>query len=341
MVAIDSHSSHPILVVGPAWIGDMVMAHSLFQLLHQEIHVLAPAWTEPLLKRMPEVHRTIPMPIPHGKLHFKQRYQLAKQLKNVSYTQAILLPNSVKSALIPWLAGIKKRTGWVGEWRFGLLNDYRWLNKNNLPLMVERFAALSLPANTPLPDPLPLPRLTICPTNLAKVITLYHLSPNNRPILGLCPGAAFGPSKCWPATYYATLAKEKIEQGWQVWLFGSKNDQQIAKTIQKEVDNINLVDLTGRTPLDHAIDLMSLTTQVVTNDSGLMHIAAALDRPLVALYGSTSPVFTPPLSKKACILQLDLPCQPCFKRKCPLKHFNCMNQLLPHQVLTALENLPQ
>ena len=342
-----SHKSEPqkILVVGPAWIGDMVMAHGLLQILkqrdpHSIIDVLAPQWSLPLLDRMPEVHTTLTMPIGHGALRVRERYGLARHLRSKDYDEAIVLPNSFKSALIPWFAGIKKRTGWLGECRWGLLHHPRSLNKKALPLMVQRFVALGLPPYDPLPTPLPTPRLTIQPQQVEQVLRRYDLHPQEKPVLALCPGAEFGPAKRWPTAHYATVAKAKLAQGWQVWIFGSKKDQPIAHAIQTLLQN-KAVDLTGRTTLGDAIDLMSVTQQVVTNDSGLMHMAAALSRPLVAVYGSTSPTFTPPLNGQARIVSLGLPCSPCFKRECPLGHFQCMTALTPTTVLQALEELSQ
>ncbi|MHA7841039.1 MAG: lipopolysaccharide heptosyltransferase II [Gammaproteobacteria bacterium] len=345
MVNTPSDQSKNILVIGPSWVGDMVMTHALLQRLKHchplgTIDVLAPDWSRPLLDRMPEINNAISMPIGHGALQWRKRYQLAHQLRSNDYQQAIVLPNSFKSALIPWFAHIKKRTGWLGECRWGLLNDCRKLNKKKYPLMIERFVALGFNRNDPLPSRLPLPRLTTNPQQVKSVLQHYGLKQGEQPILGLCPGAEFGPAKRWPESHYSAVAKEKLAQGWQVWIFGSKNDQPIAETIQTLI-NHKAVDLTGRTPLAHAIDLMSVTQQVVTNDSGLMHIAAALDRPLVAIYGSTSADFTPPLNQQARVLQLHLPCSPCFKRECPLGHLHCMTKLTPNTVLAALEELSQ
>ena len=334
-----------ILVIGPSWIGDMVMAHTLLLTLkqrhpHSTIDVLAPDWSLPLLHRMPEVHKALAMPIGHGTLGLRKRYQLANTLRHHRYEEAIVLPNSFKSALIPWFAGIKKRTGWLGEYRWGLINDHRTLDKKLLPLMIERFIALGLNSHDPLPSPLPIPRLTIQPQQVEKVLRAYGLQNHEQPVLGLCPGAEFGSAKRWPHTHYSAVAKEKLAQGWQVWIFGSRKDQPVAQAIQRTLNN-KAIDLTGRTSLAEAIDLMSVTHQVVTNDSGLMHVAAALNRPLVALYGSTSSDFTPPLNKESRILQLGLPCSPCFKRECPLGHLQCMTALSPEVVLQSLEEFSQ
>lgn len=318
----------------------MMMAQSLFQILrHQnpdcELHVLAPKWSEALLSRMPQVNKSIVLPFKHGELQLKKRYQLAKKLVKENYSQAIVLPNSFKSALIPFWANIPKRTGWLGEYRFGLLNDIRFLNKKKFPLMVQRFAALgSSQCSVPRAgaSDLPIPTLNITSENIQLALAKHQLQISAKPILALCPGAEFGPSKCWPAKYYATVANQKLNEGWNVWIFGSPNDVSIAVEIQT-LTHERCINLTGKTTLAEAVDLLSLAKTVITNDSGLMHIAAAVGCEVIALYGSTSPVFTPPLTPKAHVLQKNLSCQPCFKRQCPLKHHQCMELLLPEEVI--------
>ncbi|EKD78188.1 MAG: hypothetical protein ACD_42C00008G0003 [uncultured bacterium] len=328
-----------ILIIGPAWVGDMMMAQVLFRLLRQhnpacEIHVLAPAWSEALLSRMPEVNKSIVLPVGHGQLQLAKRYQFAKQLRAEKYDQAIVLPNSFKSALIPYWAAIPVRTGWLGECRFGLLNDIRYLNKKIFPKMVERFAALAFARDMMIPANCPTPTLCINHKNTDVALQKHNLK-TDKLILALCPGAEFGPSKCWPAEYYAAVANQKLSEGWQVWLFGSANDVIIAEAIQQHTQQ-KCVNLSGKTSLSDAVDLLSLVNYVVTNDSGLMHIAAALNRNVIAIYGSTSPDFTPPLSDRAKIIKLNLDCQPCFQRQCPLKHHNCMKQLRLERVLREM-----
>lgn len=330
-----------ILVVGPAWVGDMIMAQSLFKLLH-EVHpnltldVLAPEWTFALLARMKEVNLAIPMPIGHGKLQLKERYRLGKALREQQYDQAIVLPNSFKSALIPWFARIKKRTGYIGEYRYGLLNDARKLDKKRGPLMIEQFMALGLPANQTLPNISAFYPSFVIDTSTRETTRLKHQPiSRGKPILALCAGAEFGPAKRWPAAYYAYVAEQKMVEGWDVWLFGSPKDRAITDEIMK-LTNQQCENLAGRLQLNETIDLLSFAHGVITNDSGLMHAAAALNKPLIAIYGSTSPAFTPPLGKKATILQLKLSCQPCFKRECPLKHLRCLNDISPKEVLQAM-----
>jgi len=335
-----SSKPHNILVIGPAWIGDMVMAQSLFKLLKQRydnvvIDVLAPAWTFSILSCMPEVSNAIEMPITHGEVKLRARYQLAKSLRTKQYDQAIVLQNSFKSALIPWLARIPKRTGWVGECRYIVLNDARRLDKNRYPLMIEQFMALALKPNDPLPTVYSYPEFNV--SKASQDAALAKLKPiwRGRPILALGAGAAFGPAKRWPEDYFADVANQKLSEGWDIWLFGSEADRPITDKIMKMTDN-RCENISGKTELFETIAMLSLVSGVVTNDSGLMHMAAALKKPVIALYGSTSPAFTPPLSHSAKILKLDLECQPCFKRDCPLGHHRCMRDLTPASVLTAM-----
>ncbi len=324
-----------ILVVAPSWVGDTVMAQPMFRLLHERhanlaLDVLAPPFTLPLLSRMPEVRRGIVARFGHGELKFNDRRRLARELQTERYDQAIILPNSLKSALIPWLAKIPQRTGFRGEMRYGVLNDLRKLDEQALPKMVERFAALALDRDTQLPHPLPMPRLS---ANLAnsKIIVKKYILTEDKPIAIFCPGAEYGPAKRWPAQHYGSLAKHAAQQGYAVWLIGSPKDAAIGEAIVRASGH-ECVNLCGKTSLEDAIDLISTAALVVTNDSGLMHVAAALDRPMLALYGSSSPAFTPPLSAQARIVKIDIPCSPCFKRECPLGHFNCMQQLTPEYV---------
>lgn len=241
-----------ILIIGPAWVGDMVMAQTLFKLLKQRypqviIDVLAPAWSAPLLSRMPEVAQFLVLPFKHGEFKFRERYQFAQQLKSSHYDQAIILPNSFKSAFIPFFANIPIRTSWRGEMRWFLLNDIRYLNKEKLPLMIERFMALALNKNETIPKPYPRPTLVISANERDQALNKHQLTVTQKPILALCPGAEFGPAKRWPAEYYGEIANKKLAEGWDVWIFGSAKDQAEAEIIQKITQNA-CVDLTGKLP---------------------------------------------------------------------------------------------
>lgn len=282
---------------------------------------------------MPEVADTIALPFGHGDLRLGERRRFAKGLP--AYERAVVLPNSWKSALVPWHAGIPVRTGYRGEMRYGVLNDVRVLDEATLPLIVERYAALAQPAGEALRRPLPEPRLAI--DENARRATLARLGlTTDKPVAAFAPGAEYGPAKRWPARHFATLAAALIERGYQVWLMGSRKDAVVTAEIQRLCGGA-CVDFAGRTSLDEAIDLMSFAQRVVTNDSGLMHIAAALDRPTAAIFGSSSPAFTPPLSAKARVITLRLSCSPCFARTCPLGHTNCLVTLEPARVLEALD----
>ena len=334
-----------ILIIGPSWVGDMVMAQTLFTCLKQrhpdcQIDVLAPDWSRPILERMPEVRNALSFPLGHGVLELATRRKIGKSLAG-QYDQAILLPNSLKSALVPFFAGIPKRTGWKGEMRYGLLNDVRNLDKQRLPLMIERFMALAYEPDAALPKPYPQPRLVIDNASREAALAKFGLS-LDRPVLALCPGAEFGEAKRWPAEHYAKVAELKIRAGWQVWLFGSKNDHPGCEEIcARLIPGLReeSVNLAGETSLAEAIDLLSCAGAVVSNDSGLMHVAAALNRPLVAVYGSTSPQFTPPLADQVEIVRLGLDCSPCFERTCRFGHYNCLRELKPRPVIEALQRL--
>jgi len=298
------------------------------------IDVLAPPWTEKLLRQMPEVHDVIVNPFPHGAFAFFARRSLGMQLREAQYDQAIVLPNSWKSALVPFFAGIPVRTGFVGEMRYGLLSDARNLNKNRLPLMVERFAQLAEAPLAEIPRPLPSPHLQVSAAQREQTLNKLGLT-LDKPVAVFCPGAEYGPAKRWPPQYYAELAQYLRTQGYAVWLIGSPNDKEVADKIVA-LGNEPCRNLCGVTDLAEAIALLSYADLVVSNDSGLMHIAAALDRPMAAIFGSSSPQFTPPLSENAQVLRLNLPCSPCFKRECPLGHFNCMIKIPPKEVARHL-----
>jgi heptosyltransferase-2 len=331
-----------ILVIAPSWVGDCMLMQPMLMRLKQRhpgcrIDVLAPPWTEKLLRQMPEVDEVIINPFPHGALQLGARYRLGKRLRDAHYDQAIVLPNSLKSALVPFFARIPLRTGFVGEMRYGLLNDARKLDKQRLPLMVERFAQLAEDRHGEIPRPLANPRLTVSPDQRDAALHKLGLT-LEKPVAVFCPGAEYGPAKRWPVAYYAEIAQQLSGQGYAVWLVGSPKDKEVGDNIVA-LGNPDCRNLCGRTDLSDAIALLSCAKLVVSNDSGLMHIAAALDRPMLAIFGSSSPQFTPPLSNKSRILKLDLACTPCFKRECPLGHFECMIRLTPERVRDELQSL--
>ncbi len=321
----------------------MVMAQSLFKVLRKqqpdaEIDVLAPGWSLPLLERMPEVSDAIEMPVGHGGLELKTRYRLGRSLIERGYAQAILLPNSLKSALVPLWAKIPRRTGWVGEMRYGLLNDIRKLDKSSLTMTVQRFVALAYPPGADVVGEIPVPSLEVSGSDVDAARHDLGLEKSDGKLMILCPGAEYGPAKCWPRDRYGELARRMIDQGWTVWLFGSDKDSAVCSGVNSVAGN-KCVDLSGRTTLAQAVDLMSLADAVVSNDSGLMHVAAALDRPLVAIYGSSDPGFTPPLNPRNKILHLGLDCGPCFKRECPEGDLKCLKGIDVDTVCAAVRQL--
>ncbi len=332
-----------VLVVAPSWIGDMVMAQSLLKLLRarspdRPIDVLAPEATLPLVQRMPEVSLGIAMKAGHGELRLGYRKGLGEKLRERGYRRAYVLPNSFKSALVPFFADIPERTGFRGEYRYVLINDMRMLSASRLPRMVDRFVALGVGINDPLPD-IEHPRLMVDESNRVKRLEALELQ-LDAPVLGLCPGAEYGDAKQWPGSHFAALADYAVSQGMQVWIFGGPGDQHAATEVIERASpetRGRVRNLAGRTSILDAVDLLSLCSLVVTNDSGLMHVACAVGCPVAVLYGSTSAAFTPPLSELAEIFTDNLSCSPCYKRKCPLGHKNCLNQLQPTRLFETVD----
>lgn len=332
-----------ILVVAPSWIGDTVLSQPLLTLIKQQhptarIEVLAPAWSAPLLARMDEVDAIITSPFAHGEFNFWARYALGRRLSSAvhldtashNFSRAYVLSNSWKSALVPFFARIPQRIGYHGEARYGLLTERHRLDKALHPQLAQRYAALI----GPVPEMLPRPALQSSPAQQSAARQALELPAQGAPVI-FCPGAEYGPAKRWPAWHFAKLAQRIVAPDTPIWLLGSSKDVVIGEQIVQASDGA-AVNLCGKTSLDQAIDLIATARAVVTNDSGLMHVAAALDRPLVALYGSSSPLYTPPLSPVAHIVRKDLPCSPCFKRECPLGHLDCLNGLKPDDVIKFL-----
>jgi heptosyltransferase-2 len=335
-------SNKTILVIAPAWVGDVVMSGALLRELKKcypdaHIDVLANIYLKPVLQRMPEVRNVLISNFKHGELSLLKRYEVAKRLRGNSYTDVYILPNSLKSSLIPFWSNIPHRVGWVGEQRYFFINDIRF-NRKKIKLMVERFVALGYEKNEKVPKDFLRPKLESSQQNLEQVLTRLQLKKSQKPILAICPGAEHGTSKRWPWKHFAEVAKQKANEGWDVWILGSIKEQTLALDIQKKCGAC-CCDLTGKTDLGEAIDLISMVQMVIANDSGLMHVAAALDVPVVAIYGATESTFAPPLSKKSKALSLNLPCSPCKKSDCPLGHARCLYDLNPGMVLKAIDDL--
>jgi len=331
--------SRKILITGPAWVGDMVMAQSLFITLKKhdpEVHidVLAPEWSIPLLKRMPEIAQGITLPLGHGDLGLGIRWKIGRELRKAHYDQAIILPRSMKSALIPFFSRARIRTGYLGEMRYGILNDIRPLDKHILTQTVQRHVTLGLPRTATLPPEIPRPKLTVNIENQQRLIDHFKLD-NKTPTIALMPGAEYGPAKRWPEEHYAELTGMLMNEGFQVLIFGSEKEAPLADKIIS-LSGKEALNLCGKTRLEDAIDLIASCNAAVSNDSGLMHIAAAVNCPIVAIYGSSTPDYTPPLSENASIIYHRLDCSPCFKRECPLGHTDCLHGINAEEVYETL-----
>ncbi len=331
-----------ILIVAPSWIGDTILAQPLFARLHGKhpgliLDAFAPAWAAPVLARMRQIRRVIPNPFAHGELNLAGRWRAGRALAAEGYDAAIVLPNSWKSALLPRFAGIPQRIGFRGEARGLLLNRIRRLDAAALPQLAQRYALLAEDAGAQQPAPLAAPHLDVIPDSVRATLAALGLSAAPAPIV-FCPGAEYGPAKRWPARHFAALARRLAAADFPVWLIGSAKDAAVGAEIEALSGGAGR-NLCGRTDLAQAIDLLSCARLVVSNDSGLMHVAAALDRPLVALYGSSSTAYTPPLSQRVRLVSLGLECSPCFERECPLGHFKCLNGLLPDRVFDEIHGV--
>ncbi len=337
-----------ILIIAPSWLGDIIMSQSLLKILKSQdpqciIDVYAPAYTLPILKRMPEVNNYIINPFSHGTFNLKQRFLEGKKLQKYNYNCVFVLPNSLKSALIAFFAKIPDRRGFKGESRYFILNNMR-TNKDDFPRMVERYAALAfdkkqVKSAQDLP-PIPNPKLSIHSIS-AELLNKLQIN-LNRPLLALGCGANYGPSKLWPVENFAEISNRWIEQGGAVLALGSKKDGITVEAISKNINHNNLkyfYNIAGKTDLTEALDLVGASTAAICNDSGLMHTVAAADIPQVCIFGSTSTKYTPPLSDKAICLEATVPCHPCFKRTCRFNTYACLKEISPDMVWQALKKL--
>ena len=335
-----------ILIIGPSWVGDSVMAQTLYKCLKKEepnctIDVISPSWTLPVIQRMPEISESISSPFLHGDIKILSRYKFGKSLQKAGYERSITLANSLKSSLIPFFAKIPTRTGWLGEMRYGLLNDIRKLEPKRNYLMIEKFALLSSQETEISFEDLNYPSLKINFDNQEEKLDLFQID-TDLPCLAICPGAEFGPSKKWPAEYYAEVAEFYIRNGWNVLSLGSLNDKETGNKIEsfQGLDKENrFYNLIGETSLVDAVDLLAYCKRVVTNDSGLMHIAAAVGTPLVALYGPSSPEFTPPLIKSKKILRKIDGYEKIRKGDSEDGYHHSLLSIKPSEVIEALESL--
>ncbi|RWO61549.1 lipopolysaccharide heptosyltransferase II [Mesorhizobium sp.] len=325
--------SPTILVIGPRWVGDMVMAQCLFSALRElhpnaAIDVLAPAWAAPLVKRMPEIRRQVDLPLKSGALEFRMRRRFGRLLRG-HYDIAYVMPGSWKSALVPFFARIPRRVGYLKEMRYGLLTDIVALPDDVKRRTAQAYFGLAQGGT------FHAPKLAVEAKNQAALLGRFGLEA--KKFVALMPGAEFGPAKRWPSDRYAGLARDMMAKGFAVALFGSKNDAEVTAEIATLAPDV--VDLAGQTRLEDAIDLIAAARLAVSNDSGLMHVAAAVGTPIVAVYGSTSPHNTPPLAEQRELVWLGLSCSPCHRKICPLGHLNCLNTLEVAQVAAAAERL--
>ena len=333
------------LLISPNWIGDAVMAQPLLQLLQRQhpdrpIDVLAPAWVAPVWRAMAQVDSVIEAPFRHGALQLRERWRFARQLRQRGYAAAYVLPNTLKFALIPWLAGIATRVGYVGEMRYGLLNVVHRQDKKSPRPMVAFYAALAQVPDAPAPPlgGLPRPSLRATPEQIAAAEARSGLAPEQALIV-FAPGAEFGTAKRWPCGHFAALAATILQYSphAQVVLLGSAKDRAVGDEITAATSRV--INLAGATPLADAIALIARADAVVSNDSGLLHIASALNRRIVALYGPTDPLHAPPFSDQSRSLYLALDCAPCRQRECPLGHHRCLRDMTPDSVWQALRSM--
>jgi heptosyltransferase-2 len=320
----------------------MVMAHALLRDLRLRdaavvIDVLAPEWSLPLLGRMPEVRRGIALPVRHGELALNKRLAVARAMRTEHYTQAIVLPRSAKAALVPFLARIPRRTGFRGELRYGLINDVRPFDREALDQTVKRFRALGVDSPGTDPGPLLPPQLEADPVALQSLLDRHRLVAD-APVAALMPGAEYGPAKQWPAERFRELARALAHAGYRVWILGSEREAPLGRLMAEDLAGVT--DLCGRTSLVDAVDLLSAARVAVSNDSGLMHVAAAVGTHVIGIYGSSTPAFTPPLTERSTVVYRGLACSPCFARSCPLGHTDCLNGIDVAQIVAAVESVP-
>lgn len=320
------------------------MAQSLLKFIRQRdpearIDVLAPGWSLPIIARMPEVEQGIAAPWKSGELALKAQWRLARSLASHGYDKAIILPRSLKSALIPFFAGIPERVGFSGEGRTLLLTDARRrrptrVNGKVTDKTVWRYIGLG--ASQEEYDQYQFevlnPELTVEVDNVPGLLARMGLN-TERPAVAICPGAEFGPSKQWPLESHRALAGQLVERGYQVWVIGGPKDNDAGNQIADGQEGV--VNLCGKTRLEEVVDLFSICKKVVTHDSGLMHVAAAAGADIVAIYGSTSPEFTPPLTDAVQILRYPIECSPCFERTCRFGHYHCLTRISVEEVVSA------
>ena len=333
------------LVVAPQWIGDAVMTQPLLATLAargERLSVAALPWVAPVYRAMRQVAEVIDLPFAHGRLDWAQRRRIAAGMRG-QFDVAVVLPNSIKAALIPWLARIPTRVGYQGEGRFLLLNR-RLPNPGGRPPMVAFYSALAGGRASGSPGHGTVsrrPQLSFSPETLRAATQAAGVAAGAYWVFA--PGAEYGPAKCWPAEHYAALARSLFAaHGQAVLLLGSGKEAALCEQISQAAPGACVV-LAGKTALIDAMALIAAARGVVSNDSGLMHVAAAFGVPQAAVFGSTSPEHTPPLNPRAKVLwlkhELALDCSPCFDRTCRFGHTRCLTEVQPKRVQQALEQM--
>jgi heptosyltransferase-2 len=339
------------VIVFPNWVGDAVMAHALLKPIVQRYpnlkwDAMAIPSVEAIVRFMPEINHIHLFSLDHGRLQWKERSQLARQIRLMEYDIALILPNNLKSALIPWLAGIPIRVGHLGEFRYGLLTHLlkRPSIGGRTPKTMVRFyqSLISLFDIDPIQAEFIWPDLRVGGFLKQRVREKFSI---NGDFLVIAPGAEYGPSKQWKAHHIVRLIQLWIaERGGKVVLLGSPKDIEITAQIMELLNQSSfsleqVINLCGQTRLEEALALISQATAVVANDSGLMHAACALKIPVVAIYGPTSPLWAPPLGEHVKAVSLELACSPCRQRICPLGHHACMEDINAELIFASLKDV--
>lgn len=338
---MDHSTKENILVITPSWVGDCIMIQPFLALLKKhftscKITILAPPWTIDLTRHMIDADDFIECPIPWKKWQIKQRWEMAQEIKKHHFTRAYILPKSIQSALIPFWAKIPIRIGFLGKLRYGLLTHIHPLNPGDMPCVVARFSSLAYDDPSSAPEDGPLPKLFSLENNRRRLLQKLSLF-TSQPVIALCPDAEFGPSKEWPIEHFIQIASYYGIRGYQIWILGSEKAQAYGDQIVQEADTG--INLCGKATLNEIIDLLGLCNIVISNDSDLMYASIALNRPTIALYGSSTPDRTPLFAQNAHTISVNLPCSPCFRRQCPFKHTNCMAQISPALVKEKIDEL--
>ncbi|WP_449369681.1 lipopolysaccharide heptosyltransferase II [Thiomonas sp.] len=348
-----------VLLIAPQWIGDAVMAQPLVALLAgrgEQVSALGLPSVAPVLRAMPGVGEVIEAPFAHGRLDLGLRWRIAAELRDQGFERAYILGNNVKARLVPWLARIPRRIGHSGEARGLLLTDrieagvparareasepmalspvscrVPRIGQESRADMRQYYAALAQLDGSINGPALPEPTLLVPAAEAEAMRSRFGLPPR---WIALCPGAEYGPAKQWPVAHYAALSAQAQNAGYAVAILGAPRDEAAGAEIALRAPGS--VNLCGATRLGEAIALLASCAGAVSNDSGLMHVAAALGRPTVGVYGSTDPRHTPPAAHRSATLWLQLDCSPCFQRTCPLGHLNCLNRITPDTVWNAL-----